>query len=161
MFALDNFHSSLLLLVGVLLYEMLCGQPPFDGEDEEELFASITEQHVSYPKSLSKESKDICKGFLTKNPVNRLGCGSQGETDIRTHPFYRRIDWTKVEKREVQPPFIPKIKDPRAAENFDPLFTNAKISLTPPDLTIINNMTGDEFKGFSYINQNFNDLNSK
>jgi serine/threonine protein kinase len=52
---------------GVLLYEMLVGQPPFDGEDEEELFAAITDNSVSYPKNLGKEAKELCKGVSLKS----------------------------------------------------------------------------------------------
>uniref|UniRef100_A0A3B5AM37 Protein kinase C n=1 Tax=Stegastes partitus TaxID=144197 RepID=A0A3B5AM37_9TELE len=57
---------------GVLMYEMLAGQPPFDGIDEEELFQSIMEQSVSYPKSLSREAVAICKGVNSYHPAERL-----------------------------------------------------------------------------------------
>jgi len=137
---------------GVLLYEMLVGQPPFDGEDEEELFSAITDHNVSYPKSLSKEAKEICKGFLTKQPQKRLGCAGKGEEDIRTHPFFRRIDWGKLEAREVQPPFKPKIGNPRLGENFDKVFRNQKIVDTPTDANILEHADPFAFDQFTFVN---------
>ncbi|KAJ6645998.1 Protein kinase C, brain isozyme [Pseudolycoriella hygida] len=140
---------------GVLLYEMLVGQPPFDGEDEEELFAAITDHNVSYPKSLSKEAKDVCKGLLTKNPQKRLGCGPRGEEDVRSHLFFRRIDWEKIESREVQPPFKPKIKHRKDVSNFDRQFTSEKTDLTPTDKLFMMNLDQTEFNGFSYLNPEY------
>lgn len=141
---------------GVLLYEMLVGQPPFDGEDEEELFQAITDHSVSYPKAMSKESKEACKGFLTKNPAKRLGSSmTHGEEDVKAHSFFRRIDWDKVADREVQPPFKPKIKHRKDVSNFDKQFTSEKTDLTPTDKLFMMNLDQTEFAGFSFLNPEF------
>ncbi|XP_061562416.1 protein kinase C epsilon type isoform X2 [Phycodurus eques] len=138
--------------LGVLMYEMMAGQPPFEADNEDDLFESILHDDVLYPVWLSKEAVSILRAFMTKNPAKRLGCvASQGcEEAIKTHPFFREIDWLLLEQRKVRPPFKPRIKTKRDVNNFDQDFTKEDPVLTPTDETIIRQINQEEFKDFSY-----------
>ena len=57
--------------------------------------------------------------FLTRDLKYRLGCGPSGKADIQRHPFFTGMDWAKLEKLEIPPPFKPTIKG-KDAGNFDP-----------------------------------------
>uniref|UniRef100_A0A669CW47 Protein kinase C n=1 Tax=Oreochromis niloticus TaxID=8128 RepID=A0A669CW47_ORENI len=139
--------------LGVLMYEMMAGQPPFEADNEDDLFESILHDDVLYPVWLSKEAVSILRAFMTKSPNKRLGCVvAQGlEEAIKLHPFFREIDWNLLEQRKIRPPFKPRIKTKRDVNNFDQDFTREEPVLTPVEDSIIKQINQDEFKGFSYF----------
>ncbi|XP_060103687.1 protein kinase C epsilon type [Heteronotia binoei] len=141
--------------LGVLMYEMMAGQPPFEADNEDDLFESILHDDVLYPVWLSKEAVSILKAFMTKNPNKRLGCvaSQNGEDAIKQHPFFKEIDWVLLEQRKIKPPFKPRIKTKRDVNNFDQDFTREDPVLTPVDDTIIKQINQEEFKGFSYFGE--------
>uniref|UniRef100_A0A9J7XVA2 Protein kinase C n=1 Tax=Cyprinus carpio carpio TaxID=630221 RepID=A0A9J7XVA2_CYPCA len=138
--------------LGVLLYEMLSGHAPFEAENEDDLFESILTEEIIYASWLSTDAVDILKGFLTKNPSRRLGCvaAEGGETAVTSHPFFTSIDWNKLNQRELEPPFKPRIKTAEDVNNFDPDFTQEDPTLTPIDESIIPSINQDEFRDFSF-----------
>uniref|UniRef100_A0A1B6H4Y9 Protein kinase C n=1 Tax=Cuerna arida TaxID=1464854 RepID=A0A1B6H4Y9_9HEMI len=144
--------------LGVLMYEMMAGQPPFEADNEDDLFESILHDDVLYPVWLTKDAVSILKGFMTKNPVKRLGCVGSGnpEAAIRAHAFFKEIDWDALESRKVKPPFKPKIKNKKDALNFDAEFTKEEPVLTPVNADVVRSINQDEFRGFSFVNADFN-----
>lgn len=144
--------------LGVLMYEMMAGQPPFEAENEDDLFDSILQDDVLYPVWLSKEAVSILKGFMTKNPAKRLGCVADngGESAIKIHKFFRDLDWENLEEKKIKPPFQPKMKGRKDAVNFDAEFTKEEPQLTPINAEVVRAINQDEFAGFSYTNGEFN-----
>lgn len=136
---------------GVLLYEMLIGQSPFHGDDEDELFESIRVDTPHYPRWITKESKDIMEKLFVRDPAKRLGVTG----NIRLHPFFKTINWNLLEKRKVEPPFKPKVKSPSDYSNFDPEFLNEKPQLSFSDKNLIDSMDQTAFKGFSFVNPKY------
>ncbi|XP_076867862.1 serine/threonine-protein kinase N2 isoform X2 [Brachyhypopomus gauderio] len=118
--------------LGVLIYEMLVGESPFPGDDEEEVFDSIVNDEVRYPRFLSPESVSIIQKLLQKSPEKRLGAGEQDACEVKTHRFFQGLDWEALLAKRIKPPFLPTIKAPQDVSNFDEEFTSLKPVLTPP-----------------------------
>ncbi|XP_076841794.1 protein kinase C eta type [Brachyhypopomus gauderio] len=138
--------------LGVLLYEMLSGHAPFEAENEDDLFECILNEDIVYASWLSATSVDILKALLTKNPSRRLGCVATegGESAVSSHTFFNDIDWDKLNRRELEPPFKPRIKTAEDVNNFDPDFTQEEAILTPIDDPMIPAVNQDEFSNFSF-----------
>ncbi|XP_063073380.1 protein kinase C theta type isoform X2 [Engraulis encrasicolus] len=133
---------------GVLLFEMLIGQSPFHGHDEEELFQSIRTDDPHYPSTLPRDAKDILIKLFVREPERRLGVRGC----IRTHAFFRDTDWDALEQRRVKPPFRPTVKSANDCSNFDKEFINEKPRLSCADRTLINSVDQTMFNNFSFVN---------
>ncbi|KAI5651793.1 protein kinase domain-containing protein [Phthorimaea operculella] len=118
--------------LGVLIFEMLVGESPFPGEDEGEVFDSIVNDEVRYPRTLSLEAIALMRRLLRKNPERRLGSSERDAEDVKKQAFFFSVDWEQLLLRKVKPPFVPTIKNLEDVSNFDSEFTSEQAVLTPP-----------------------------
>uniref|UniRef100_A0A4W5RVU1 protein kinase C n=1 Tax=Hucho hucho TaxID=62062 RepID=A0A4W5RVU1_9TELE len=138
--------------LGVLVYEMLVGESPFPGDDEEEVFDSIVNDEVRYPRFLSTEAIGIMRRLLRRNPERRLGSGEKDADDVKKQPLFRGVDWEALLQRRLPPPFVPNIRGREDVSNFDEEFTAETPALTPPrERRNLSRKDQDCFKDFDYV----------
>lgn len=145
--------------LGVLIYEMLVGESPFPGDDEEEVFDSIVNDEVRYPRFLSAEALSIIRKLLRKCPERRLGAGERDAEEIKIQAFFKEIDWDALYARTLKPPFVPTLRDPTDISNFDEEFTSQKPIVTPPEeVAFLTNKEQAVFKDFDFVSQHLLDI---
>uniref|UniRef100_A0A674MFL7 protein kinase C n=1 Tax=Takifugu rubripes TaxID=31033 RepID=A0A674MFL7_TAKRU len=138
--------------LGVLIYEMLVGESPFPGDDEEEVFDSIVNDEVRYPRFLSNEAIGIIRRLLRRNPERRLGSGEKDAEEVKKQPFFRTMDWEALLQRKVPPPFLPSITGKEDVSNFDEEFTAEAPTLTPPrEPRTLSRKDQESFRDFDYV----------
>uniref|UniRef100_A0AAQ5ZLN5 protein kinase C n=1 Tax=Amphiprion ocellaris TaxID=80972 RepID=A0AAQ5ZLN5_AMPOC len=138
--------------LGVLIFEMLVGESPFPGDDEEEVFDSIVNDEVRYPRFLSTEAISIMRRLLRRSPERRLGAGERDAEEVKKHLFFRNMDWNGLLAKKVKPPFVPTIQGANDVSNFDDEFTSEAPILTPPrEPRMLSSEEQNMFSDFDYI----------
>ncbi|UIZ26574.1 hypothetical protein KXD40_002359 [Peronospora effusa] len=138
--------------LGTLIYEMLTGLPPFYDQNMQRMYDKILNAPLRFPSFMSAEAKDLLTGLLTRKVSDRLGSGPTDAEEIKSHPFFKGIDWEAVLRKEVQPEFKPPNRlGSMDTSNFDVEFTAEK----PVDSVVTTTMSETQrnkaqFPGFTY-----------
>jgi CRP-like cAMP-binding protein len=119
--------------VGILIFEMLTGDPPFVADDPMELYQQILRGSFVYPQLVGKTAKDLITKLLVSNPAMRLGIVKKGHRDLVSHPFFKLVDFAQLVKRtgKPPPPHVPKIRGDADMSNFDELDDGAGMAQDP------------------------------
>lgn len=138
--------------LGTLIYEMLTGLPPFYSQNINIMYQKILNGELRFPTYVSQEAKSLLEGLLTRDVDKRLGSGSDGGKNVKNHPFFRDIDWERLEKRDIEPPWKPKVKSETDTSQIDTVFTGERPQDSLVEGTLTDAVTKDNnFDGFTFV----------
>ncbi|KAF2242942.1 serine/threonine protein kinase-like protein [Trematosphaeria pertusa] len=136
--------------LGVLLYEMLTGLPPFYDENTNDMYRKILTEplHFPGPEIVPPAARDLLTRLLDRNAEKRLG--AKGAAEIKAHYFFHSIDWRKLLERKYEPSFKPSVVDAKDTANFDREFTSEAPTDSYVDGPMLSQTMQQQFAGWSY-----------
>eukprot|EP00531_Pseudo-nitzschia_arenysensis_P006584 CAMPEP_0116153940 /NCGR_PEP_ID=MMETSP0329-20121206/21513_1 /TAXON_ID=697910 /ORGANISM="Pseudo-nitzschia arenysensis, Strain B593" /LENGTH=820 /DNA_ID=CAMNT_0003650883 /DNA_START=213 /DNA_END=2672 /DNA_ORIENTATION=+ len=152
--------------LGCIAYEMLNGLPPFSSKQgSKELFRKIMSEKVKMPIGSTAAACKLLKGLLNRNPDKRLGAARStmfevgGVAGLKQQPFFEKIDWTKLDKKQLKPPYDLNVDHEHDLRNFHNEFTDMPLPRSVKEMTTEDHkprrVASDTFRGFSFIQDDF------
>jgi len=107
--------------LGVLMFELLTGTPPFTGTDPMKTYNIILKgiDAIDFPRNITGRAKELIKKLCRDNAAERLGYQKGGIRDIQKHKWFDGFNWEGLRLRNLQPPIRPKINGHLDTSNFD------------------------------------------
>jgi serine/threonine protein kinase len=161
--------------LGALFYEMLCGYSPFkvmnNGNNKNntgKLDLSLYTKKITLHQFISEDARSLIQALLTVEPKSRLGYGPSGSEKVKSHQFFKDVDWGAYLEKKIEPPFKPAIKRSTNISvdlsNFDRMFTEENIYDPSSDKNLNSYKNGHVFvngnsngignyDGFTYVKQ--------
>ncbi|KAF9159779.1 hypothetical protein DFQ26_006185 [Actinomortierella ambigua] len=135
--------------LGTLLFEMLSGVTPFWAENHATMYRRVLEDELEFPLNIDPDARSFISGLLERDPVRRLGYGSNGARVVKRHPYFKGIDWHQALQRRLPCPYVPELTSEEDLRNFDDIFLTMTPQLSPGNHTLSNSIQNC-FQGYSY-----------
>jgi len=129
------------------MYEMLTGLPPFYAQDIQTMYNKIMTAKLEFPDYISPDACSLLSQLLERDPIKRI----PDAKSIKQQSWFKHIDWEKLSRKEMTPPFIPPVKDSEDTSWIDEAFTSEPVRLSPTDSSSINAALQGEFDGFAFV----------
>ncbi len=135
--------------LGCVMYEMMVGIVPFRLPKGAQLSEDLYKKKVVFPDFISPDAKDLISQLLVVKPKKRLGYGPDGAEKIKGHAWFKGINWEKAWKQELNPPYVPEIKDEMDLSYFDKIFTDERVDQSND--SDFSTSVNTEYNGFTYV----------
>ncbi|XP_026466662.1 ribosomal protein S6 kinase beta-1 isoform X2 [Ctenocephalides felis] len=136
--------------LGALMFDMLTGQPPFTGVNRKQTIETILKGKLSLPAYLTVDARDLIRRLMKRQVSQRLGSGPEDAEAIRSHDFFKHVNWEDVLARKLEPPIKPILSGEDDVSQFDTRFTK-QTPIDSPDESTLSESANLIFQGFTYV----------
>ncbi|XP_044760115.1 cGMP-dependent protein kinase, isozyme 2 forms cD5/T2 isoform X1 [Coccinella septempunctata] len=119
--------------LGVLMFELLTGTPPFTGSDPMKTYNIILKgiDAIEFPRNITRNAMALIKKLCRDNPAERLGYQKGGISEIQKHKWFDGFNWEGLTERTLTPPILPNVNSVVDTSNFDEYPQD--VDAPPPD----------------------------
>lgn len=107
--------------LGILIYEMVCGYPPFQSETENPMgiYQKVLGGHITFPHYFYRQCKNLVKNLLNGDYRLRFGCMKNGSRDVTRCSWFKSIKWVRLLEKRYISPYKPEVKSSWDTSNFE------------------------------------------